>query len=537
MNHARLVCCRAALMLFGAIVAGGANAASIGGVVTSTGGSPIPDGLVRVYNSSGTSLGIALLGSNGTYSYSGLAAGTYFVRTEGTGHLDELFDGVPCAQRSCTPTSGTPIVLGASTNAVASFVLEPGGAVSGAVLRSPAGTPITNGLVRIYTSSGTSLGIALLENDGTYRYGGLAAGTYRARTESTGSFDELWDNLPCAQRNCVPTSGSAIAVATNTDTVANFSLVDGGAITGFVSSAGTGLPIGDGLVRVYSANGTSLGIALLGNAGDYRYSGLAAGTYYARTEDTGANDELWNNFPCPQGSCSATTGTPISVGAAAVTANFELTTGGAIAGTVTASVGGAPITDGLVRIYNATGTSLGIALLENDGSFVYSGLAAGTYYARTESTGYYDEIWNNIPCAQRTCTALSGSPIAVSGSGTTLANFALEIGGSIAGTVVNPIGQPVPNGLVRVYTQAGTSLGIALLDNAGAYEYGGLAAGSYFARTEDTDEDDELWLNLPCAQGACSPTSGTPISVSTNLQTTASFILGGEAPLFFNSFE
>ncbi len=537
MTPTRLKLTRTLAALIVATVGHGAFAATISGTVTTPGGAPIPDGLVRVYSSAGTSLGIALLGSNGSFTYGGLAAGTYYVRTEGTGHYDELFDGLPCPQRSCVATSGTPIILASSTNATASFVLAPGGAVRGTVVSTSSGLPISDGLVRIYSAGGTSLGIALLGNDGSYRYGGLAAGTHYARTEGTGSFDELWNNLPCAQRNCVPVNGTAIQVIANADSTANFSLADGGAVTGLVTRVGTGTPISDGLVRVYNVGGTSLGIALLGNDGSYRYGGLAAGNYFARTEDTGANDELWNNLPCPQGSCTPTTGTLIAIAANAVAVNFELTSGGAIGGTVTATAGGAPISDGLVRVYDASANSVGIALLGNDGSYVYSGLAAGTYYARTESTGYFDELWNGIACPQRNCSPASGSPITVGASGTALANFVLDAGGTIAGSVTDQAAQPVSDGLVRIYSQAGASLGIALLDAGGDYHYGGLAAGTYFARTEDTGTDDELWNNISCPQGVCSPTNGTPITVGPNAATLANFSLGGEPPLFGNGFE
>ena len=270
------------------------------------------------------------------------------------------------------------------------------------------------------------VGIAFPDAAGTFLFGGLPAGNYFARTEGTGYFDELWDDKPCALKNCAPMTVTPIVVTANATAVAHFVLEPGGAVAGTLTEVGTGLPIRDGAVRIHRANGTFLGVAFPDNLGRHRYGGLETGSCLALTDDTGYGDELWNDRPCPQGACTVTTGDPIagSVNATS-TADFALGQGGRIEGTLTEDGTGRAIDDGYVRIYTAAGTSLGIAFPDAGGRYVYGGLAAGTYYARTESTGSIDELWNDHACAQAQCTPTSGTPIPVAATGTTTIDFVL----------------------------------------------------------------------------------------------------------------
>ena len=199
-----------------------------------------------------------------------------------------------------------------------------------------------------------------------------------------------------------------------------------GSITGKVSAAGTGQPISTGTVRIHNASGATLGSAFPDGAGNYTYSGLAAGIYFARTNSTGFFDELWNDIPCAQGACVVTTGTPITVASSPVVANFVLASGGSITGKISSAATGQPISTGTVRIHNASGATLGSAFPDGAGNYTYSGLAAGTYFARTNSTGFFDELWNDMPCAQGACVVTTGTPIYVSSSAGTIVNFQLS---------------------------------------------------------------------------------------------------------------
>lgn len=516
------------------------HAGEIAGTVTrSDNGQLITHGYVRFYNSSGNYLTLKAIDNSGHYSYTGVAAGNYFAVTDSTGFFDELWDNKPCAQGVCTITSGTQIIVGTGTT-TANFALATGGAITGTVTATATGQPISDGYVKIYNGNGHYLGLAPIDNAGHYIYSGLAAGNYFVVTDSTGFFDELWDNKPCAQGACTIASGTPIIVGASGSTIANFSLATGGAITGTVTAAATGQPITHGYIKIHNSSGGYLGLASIDTAGHYTYNGLAAGNYFAVTYSTGYSDKLWDNKPCPDGNCTVTSGTPITVGASGATiANFSLASGGTIAGTVTQSVNGQPVTDGYVQIYDSSGSYVGLTGIDNAGHYAYSGLGVGSYFAVTDSTGFFDELWDNKPCAQSACTITSGTPIAVSGTATATANFALVTGGSIAGAVtVSGTGQAITDGYVKIHNSSGVYLGLAPIDSAGHYTYGGLAAGSYFAVTYQTGYLDELWDNKPCAQGTCTMTTGTPIVVTASGATTANFQLSGSTDLIFrNGFE
>jgi len=501
---------------------------SISGFVREAGiQTPISDGWVRIYDNGGSSLGTAFLDNQGNYSYTGLAAGTYYAATSNTGYFDELWDDIECAQGDCTITNGTEIVV-STGNVIKNFELDQGGSISGFVRESGTQIPITDGWVRIYNNGGSSLGTAFLNGQGNYSYTGLDAGTYYAVTSNTGYFDELYNDIPCADSNCIITQGDPIVV-TSSNGVANFELDAGGSISGFVRDAGNQAPISDGWVRIYDNGGGSIGTAFLDNQGNYSYTGLAAGTYFAATSNTGYFDELWDDIECADENCVITQGDPINVTNGNVTANFELSSGGSISGFVRESGTQTPISDGWVRIYDNGGGSIGTAFLDGQGNYSYTGLDAGTYYAVTSNTGYFDELWNDIPCAQGDCIVTSGDPIVITSSNVT-ANFDLDAGGSISG-YVREFGtqNPITDGWVRIYNSAGGSLGTGFLDNQGNYSYTGLDAGTYYAVTFNTGNFDELWNNIPCAQGNCMATQGNPLTVNDN-DVTANFVLG-------NSFE
>ena len=56
---------------------------------------------------------------------------------------------------------------------------------------------------------------------------------------------------------------------------------------------------------------------MAGSSGACQSTGLASGDYFALSYDWGIDDgyidELFDDIPCPEGSCDVTTGTPIPV--------------------------------------------------------------------------------------------------------------------------------------------------------------------------------------------------------------------------------
>jgi hypothetical protein len=121
------------------------------------------------------------------------------------------------------------------------FALSPGGAISGVVTNAATTNPLAPVDIHLYNAGGALVKTTFSGSVGTFRFDGLPAGTYFARTVVPGSLstyvDELYDNIPCP---CTVTSGAAIVVTNGaTQGGINFGLVSNTAptITGVTSQS------------------------------------------------------------------------------------------------------------------------------------------------------------------------------------------------------------------------------------------------------------------------------------------------------------
>jgi hypothetical protein len=102
---------------------------------------------------------------------------------------------------------------------------------------------------------------------------------------------------------------------------------------------------------------------------------------------------------------------------------------GLIQGSVTTS-GGQPITTGSVEAFDLSGTPNSSAGIDAVGNYAitvtWAGTAPSTFTARTVSTGYLDEIFDNIPCPDATCAPTSGVQIRGESRRAAVVNFVLQ---------------------------------------------------------------------------------------------------------------
>ena len=502
---------------------------AITGVVTEEGtGLPIAFDVVRLYSATGVQIETDITQSNGSYLFGGLVPGTYYVRTDTDDYFDELYDDLPCPT-TCTVTAGTPIsVTAGMTTSGIDFVLGPGGRITGVVTEEGTGLPIAFDVVRLYSATGVQIETDITQSNGSYLFGGLVPGTYYVRTDTDDYFDELYDDLPCPT-TCAVTAGTPISVTAGMTTSGiDFALGPGGRITGVVTEEGTGLPIAFDVVRLYSATGVQIETDITQSNGSYLFGGLVPGTYYVRTDTDDYFDELYDDLPCPT-TCAVTAGTPISVTAGMTTPNidFTLESGGRITGVVTEEGTGLPIAFDVVRLYSATGVQIETDITQSNGSYLFGGLVPGTYYVRTDTDDYFDELYDDLPCPT-TCTVTAGTPISVTAGMTTSGiDFVLGPGGRITGVVTEEgTGLPIAFDVVRLYSATGVQIETDITQSNGSYLFGGLVPGTYYVRTDTDDYFDELYDDLPCPT-TCAVTAGTPISVTAGMTTSGiDFALG-----------
>lgn len=254
------------------------------------------------------------------YRIEGLAAGNYYVLTANSDHQDELWPDVPCLGvpiPNCTLADGTAVAvsLGATTPDI-DFVLEDLATISGLMVDSESGAPVTDVSIAIYDSDG------LFVNGSSFNpfvVTELPPDTYYLRTVFSGDYlDQVYGGDFC-DPDCDVTAGTPIVVGIG-DVVTDLEipLVMGPGLRGRVIDGPTGVPLAGIVIDLWDADGEHLDATLSDAEGRYRLP-YSAGTYFLSTHnDDGLEDFLFDGIPCPDGSawegfCDPTLGTPYEI--------------------------------------------------------------------------------------------------------------------------------------------------------------------------------------------------------------------------------
>ena len=293
----------------------------------------------------------------------------------------------------------------------------------------------------------------------------------------------------------------------------------GGTITGTVTDATTGALPERVQVNFYDSSGNYASHGYTYDTGNYTSEvDLPSGTYYARTyNNSGYMEELHNNILCVR-VCEVTDGTPIRVtaGGPYTVVDFALDKGGEISGTVTDAATSGPLGSVNVDVYDTSGFWWDSAYTDASGNYTTGILPAGTYYTRTyNSSGYVDELYNDILCLGY-CDVTEGTPITVTaGSTTSGIDFALDEGGMISGTVTDAATSgPLQDISIIIYDSSNSWVTNGDTDVSGSYTaYDALPAGTYYAKTYNSSGYvNELYDDIVC-MGYCTSTDGTPFAV------------------------
>jgi hypothetical protein len=478
---------------------------------------------------------------------------TYYLYTASSvaGLIDEIYNNIPCrgfCDTRIAILSGTPIIVtSGATLSGRNFALDTGGTVTGTIVNAANGIPVAGAEVTVYSFQGNNsyYGYSdITDASGSYSIGGLMTGAYYLYTlNATGLVDEVYSNVPCVTvcLSMLRTSGQPVSVTQGATTGAlNFALDPGGSVSGIVRNSATSAPLINVTVTIVALEVAgnynlyrTVSSGFTNVSGQYLASGLPTGTYYAVTRNnSGFVDELYEGVPCPGFCSSLVSGTPIAVTAGVTTPgrNFDLEPGGVINGVVTRAGTSTPLANIRVEAYVMTAGGevhyADGASTSATGAYSIPRLPAATYYlfARDFNSGYVSEIFDNLHCVVgcRLETALqqaTGIPVT---AGATIAgrNFALDVGGTLSGTIRSAGGAPIEDAGVRAYVRSPDG-GFAFADTAstnasGVYQVTGLPTGSYYLLTETDDHLNELYNEVPCA-GYCADEpplgAGDPIGV------------------------
>jgi len=429
-----------------------ATAATVSGKVTDAAtGAPI--GGVRVFINSYGGGGVAYdyntsttTDADGNWSIVGLSTGTYQVE------FDPEYPSIYAFQyyndaNGEDPATPVTLTAGTTTSNIDGALIT-GGQISGTVTNGMTGAPAAGVYVTALDSSGEQWSSTTTDGNGNYTLPGLSpSASYRVEfSPPSGSplASEFYPSGATVQ-NATPVSVTVGQTTPNIDET----LSEGGSISGVVTDAATGYPIGG--VRVMITDGA--GAAVYFNEfspytepdGSYDVTNLPPGSYKVEFSSEGA---LGFQYYKNASTLSAATAVTVSAGQAATDIDGALTEGGTIKGRVTDASTGRALADAEVDILDARGDFLNDEFTDANGQYTVSGIAPGTYYVEVmpdnndQSPPYQPEFYAGSG------TLAGATPVTVAAGATT--------NGINVAVSASSGGSPVPSTTTTTTTTATT---------------------------------------------------------------------------------
>ena len=392
--------------------------------------------------------------------------------------------------------------------------------ISGTVTVRGSGAPLSGATVSIVDSADQRLTEATTNDAGGWTTTvGLPPGSYFVSFVAPGYVPLAYNNITCV--SCSRTAATPIVLTTDAMvTGIDAALTPGGRLVGRITD-GDGAGVQGVLVSLFETqSGEIVGSATSGANGEYAVADVPPGTVTARTSNAfGYIDELHPNTVCV--SCNPTTGTPIPIQSGETTAgiDFVLDRLGRIAGRVSAK-GGARLGGISVAILDPLNRQVATAVSNPNGDYITSGLPAGRYFVKTtdDARGYVNQLYRAKPCG--TCVPNTGTPVTVTGTGTTAGiDFVLELGGTIEGVVRTAAGVPLANVSIHITDATAQQFSVATTSASGAYRITGVPPTEYWARANNSQGYlDRMYGDVDCM--TCFAKTGTSITVRAGVATT-----------------
>ena len=252
-------------------------------------------------------------------------------------------------------------------------------------------------------------------------------------------------------------------------------------ISGTVTEAGTGTPLGGVSVRLY-AGSTQVAATTTAPGGGYMFTVAPGSGYKVRfVAGTTHGSEYHADARTLAAATPITVGTGGAVGVdAQLTPAAQLST---VAGTITNAVGGAPVANHKVTLFR-DGVAFASQLTNGSGFYRFADLPLGGRWdlRLADGTAYGQQWWTLAPTRSTATpmTLVGGTTVAADSSVTPVASLA-----SITGTVTSTNGGTPLGGIsVRVIIGS-TVVRSTTTDGAGTYTVAGLLPGTYTVRFID----------------------------------------------------
>ena len=382
-----------------------------------------------------------------------------------------------------------------NTTTVANMTLATARLITG-TLTSRAGGPLTGPFVglqrKLNGPEGTfwqSAGTGTADASGLYSFG-VAPGTYRVQASATEHRSAWYGDVLGASR------ATRIVVAAGADqTGRNITLDRWGRISGTLT--GPGGAIVGGTVRVYrwsSGDFAQVTTATTTAGGAYTVTNLNPGNYRVGFSASGMTTE----FSLDKSDVEVADDVAVALNGTAAVNALLASNQRTLSGTVTAAAGGAAVSGVTVRIERRVQTQDDVSwrLVESPTTIANgtwsATLADGTYRIGFRKPGYLEQWFTGAT------TVGAATPVVVAGGNRAGLDAALQVGGTISGTVSGPSG-PITDGFVTFYRELSPGdldyEADADLGAGGAYTSGPLLPGTYVVQFEADGHVSEYYDN------------------------------------------
>lgn len=379
------------------------------------------------------------------------------------------------------------------------------GAISG-TLHDTEGNPLS-GYVYALTAAGNVADSTYVPSGTIYTLS-LDAGSYYVVASGDGRVVSAWPGIECPGYfySCNLALAQPVSVAGGATTSGiDFSLGQGGRISGRVREANTGLLLPGAAVHAVNADGDEFWT----NAdatGRYSIPTLPAGTYRVWTEESAHLPQRYNGLDCPTPpqTCAFEAGTPVMLArnTAHDGVDFSLKRMPFITVHMNLLPGGAASYP-IVQVYDASGASVLTGYVDAGTTRTIGPFAPGTYRVVASADGYASQLFDHIACADDCSSQLaSATPISIDfDAPIPLATFDLSPRGEVHGRITDLAdASPLAAVAVNVYPSNGIwPLYYTTSAADGTYATKGLPAGSYWIVAVSPDHRDTAYPNAPCS--------------------------------------
>lgn len=399
---------------------------------------------------------------DGSYTLSGLPAGTYKVYAEILTDVGMLFRGYYGHTKIIAAATSVALTAGLTTGNI-NFELLETTFIDGRVY-DDFGQPLANVVVSALSSGPTLTTVSAA--DGYYYFQDPPAREYKLYFDASSTpYRSQYFQNAYTIADAMPLWPSPMG------SFADVYLQKLGSISGTVRDSGNN-PLSGIWVRVDS--GQDQAAAQTDANGAYSITRLVQAGYRVRVDAVGT-PYVGSWYP---NTYTLSEAQPVDSSLDRTDVDFNLVLGGGIGGTVVSAETGSVlggVTIGVYDVSRGKPTLLSSATTSADGSYQVSGVLPGSHLVMAEAPDQM--LVRQVYQGSMDPLDLTAVTV-VSGNTTTSIDFSLQQGGAVAGKVYDPNSAPLANARVRAMLADGTEAASTITNADGTYQLNGVPAGS-----------------------------------------------------------